>query len=1209
MRRLSKWLLLGTGGLTVPLLPILLLVVAILALLSSESGSRWLVNRALTLVPVEIRVDVVGGTLMQGLSLRELVVDTEAMTLRIASVDSAWHLRTLLTGRLVLNRLDAEDVDLTLRPVAEPEPKAPGPWPSLSLGIPLVIREVQVNRVRVRQPDTELLIPQIRLAASQGPLNTRIDELFVELDGHQLALSGRIRNRPPYDMNVGAELRSSLPPYAEVIEGTVIIEGGLDAPVVQVNATLPWTVALNAELATGFNADSTVLDPNQIRANARLAWQQLAVPPALVALPVTSSGSLDIEGSVDSYRVSGLLDVLAEGYPGADVELALTGGGTGIVVDNLAVKTEMGGAVAAGALDWQPRLAWDFAVELDRLNPATLHPDWPGEISGHLGTRGHIAEQSLLVNLDIERLSGHLRQYPLLASGSASYDGTMVSSPGLQLSIEQNRLAFDGKLALSPEQQADRIKPTGRSEMDFNWQIDAENLAALLPELGGQLQSSGVARGTFENPVVRTTIRAEKVRYSDYRVDELVLSLVPFPDKSGSVDLSVRAQGLTVPGLQKARLAFDWRGNLLDHAMDLELDAETLAARLTAAGAWQNQQWQGQLQRLELEEPRAGYWHLLEATTLAVAAQSLALSGFCLEQQVQREPRQPLAAGQEAAKPEPGDADTVRTFNRGRLCSQVDWSEQKGINASGQLSELDLALIEPWLPITTSVTGTLSGEFQVQGLPAELTGRFSLLGSPGEFVHQRTVKEVDRYPFGGLQIEGQGSLEQWLTSLKFDLPGDGKLSGNLDYGIKSGDVHGELALDFASLEWFEIFLPHLDDITGTFAADIAINGKISSPAIGGTVKLDSFGALVPDLGIQLQQGSVEVSRQEAEPWQMAAALQSGKGQLRASGSLDWNWQSPWQAQLSLVGERFQLADLPDMSAEANPNLDLRADPQKLSLTGEVKIPKANVVLKKLPESAVSVSGDTIIIEEESRVAVAGQADAYGIYTNVRLLLGDDVHFSGFGISSGLTGSLNAVERPGKPTRIDGEVTVVEGTYKAYGQTLEIEEGRLLFRGSPDNPGLSLRAVRYYEDTKVGIIIGGTARELRSEVFSEPALPTSEAMAILLTGKPLERASKSEATKLSDAVAALGISQSKYVTQRLQSTLGVDVLKLNSGETVEESSLIVGKYLSPRLYVSYVKDLFNPGALVNLEYKMGRRFKLKAEAGAHQSIDLLYSIDR
>jgi translocation and assembly module TamB len=55
--------------------------------------------------------------------------------------------------------------------------------------------------------------------------------------------------------------------------------------------------------------------------------------------------------------------------------------------------------------------------------------------------------------------------------------------------------------------------------------------------------------------------------------------------------------------------------------------------------------------------------------------------------------------------------------------------------------------------------------------------------------------------------------------------------------------------------------------------------------------------------------------------------------------------------------------------------------------------------------------------------------------------------------------------------------------------------------------------------------------------------------------------------------------------------------------------VVGRYLAPKLYVSYGVGLVESVNKVNVRYELTDHWKLEAESGIHQGADILYSIER
>jgi translocation and assembly module TamB len=54
--------------------------------------------------------------------------------------------------------------------------------------------------------------------------------------------------------------------------------------------------------------------------------------------------------------------------------------------------------------------------------------------------------------------------------------------------------------------------------------------------------------------------------------------------------------------------------------------------------------------------------------------------------------------------------------------------------------------------------------------------------------------------------------------------------------------------------------------------------------------------------------------------------------------------------------------------------------------------------------------------------------------------------------------------------------------------------------------------------------------------------------------------------------------------------------------------ILGKYLSPRLYVSYTQGINDPFYFIRLIYNLSTKWVLQAQAGAASSADIIYTLE-
>ena len=142
-----------------------------------------------------------------------------------------------------------------------------------------------------------------------------------------------------------------------------------------------------------------------------------------------------------------------------------------------------------------------------------------------------------------------------------------------------------------------------------------------------------------------------------------------------------------------------------------------------------------------------------------------------------------------------------------------------------------------------------------------------------------------------------------------------------------------------------------------------------------------------------------------------------------------------------------------------------------------------------------------------------------------------------------------------------------------------------------------------------LAMSGPLAEPRPRVYTEPALPEAEAVAYLLTGRGLAAASAGEGQDIGSAALSLGLSRSEPLLQDLGDRLGLDDLRVDNGSGgIADSSLLLGKYLNPDLYLGYSQGLFNPEGAVLLRLRLSERLEVESRSGSEQSVDLFYKIE-
>ena len=406
-------------------------------------------------------------------------------------------------------------------------------------------------------------------------------------------------------------------------------------------------------------------------------------------------------------------------------------------------------------------------------------------------------------------------------------------------------------------------------------------------------------------------------------------------------------------------------------------------------------------------------------------------------------------------------------------------------------------------------------------------------------------------------------------------------------------LDGELHLDIRRLDWMELLSTDLAGTKGELTGNLFIGGRLDAPEIRGDARLQGFSAELPALGVKLTGGDFLLRGEADGQARITGQVTSGSGQLRVEGSLNLrDGSSPLE--LSLRGENVTVARTPDLDATMSPDLRLRYVDGSLQIRGEVEVPTARIDLERLDHS-VSPSLDVVVLDPQP---VPSQF-VFPVDIDVQLRLGNAVRLRGFGLDGTLGGSLHIRDRPGRAAQANGTLTVA-GKYSAYGRALTITRGRLDYvNAAYDDPVLDIQAEREFQDVTditVGIRVRGSALAPETSITSSPAMSTTEAMSWLALGRPLSSASGSETQRVSASALALSAGSS-MIAQKLGARLGLDSAGVAENRSLGGSTFMVGKQISPRLFVSYGVSMVGTGQVITLKYLMAHGLNISLESGS------------
>lgn len=897
------------------------------------------------------------------------------------------------------------------------------------------------------------------------------------------------------------------------------------------------------------------LDAKPVSGDLSIRWKDLLLPPELAGQALASQGNLQAKGSAEQFHAQGDVDV---GPPGQLAKLALNLDGTQqlITLHTLELKQPQGGLQAKGTLTLQPILGWQLEATANRLDPGQLLAGWSGALNADIATSGTLPKNQPDASIEIRKLDGRLRDRNIRGSGKLHLAPTQVVDGKLDLASGGSTVTLVGK-------------PGNRNDIDLTLAI--ASLADWLPDAGGRLNGQFNVRGLMPKLSVDGNLRGEALAYQGNKVDGLQLTahLPDISEPGGKLDLTtsgVHAGGLT---FQQIHLAGD--GTEARHSLRLDARGTQLSAELALSGGLKGQAWNGTLSTLNLDPQGLPRWRLQQPAALGYSDGAISLSELCL------------------------------TAGDPLLCVAAKQDKAGNLDASYRLQALPLALLlnasgNAELPIRAD--GTLEGNGKIHRTAAgALSGNASITSDRGTITYTDRAEEP-LLGWRGLAVNAELSPARQTASVRASLDDGGRLDGQVSLSGAQQALAGQLALHLNSLAPLELFTTELANVKGDLDGNFHFAGTLQQPAVTGQATLGGFAAEVPSAGLKLSQGRLVVSTSDAQQFHIDGSVQSGSGTLAVNGSAGLGANA--QTAITLKGSQFTAADIPAAKVVISPDLVIRQDAKGINVGGSVKLDSADVNLEKLPGAgATQTSPDVVVVDQKQQEQAASQLP---ISAQVKVDLGRKTHLVGMGLDGRLTGTLTVTERPGRDTTGQGQVSV-DGTYKAYGQNLHIERGQLLFASTPiDNPGLNLRAVRKLnpnatidEGQEVGLLVSGTAQRPILTVFSNPVMEQSDALSYLVTGKPLSQVKGGEGDMVGAAAQALGSAAGDLLAKSVGSKLGVDEIGVSSNEALGGSSAFtVGKYLSPRLYLSYGVGLFEPGQVITLRYRISHRWNFEAQ---------------
>jgi translocation and assembly module TamB len=844
-----------------------------------------------------------------------------------------------------------------------------------------------------------------------------------------------------------------------------------------------------------------------------------------------------------------------------------------LTIDSYEVQALGGIARGKGTLQYSEPKAWTLTTDAMNIDPVAFHRDFPGRISFNAVSSGEGVDTSANFRTTWSRLRGTLREQLLRGSGGLQRDGKTWRAHDINLELGNARISIDGSV---------------NKVVDLRWTVDVPNLKTMLSDARGSLHSHGLANGPLKAPRVLATLTADDIRFQTWFAQRIAVDADVDASNAQPSHLTIAATKLGRGEPAVASLSIEGKGTALDHQIALVMTGTAAAhepattAKLNLNGNYAREVWQATLANTNVAHGGTEV-HNLAPTNVLVSKNKVSLDKVCF------------------------------VVSAGQLCGEGTWQRNGSWNAAISGYEIPLALILPAPAAQAEYAGRIEGSakfFGATNQPWQGEAGMRIINADIIYKPPGAEPEVLHLGTGGLAAHIKPERVDFSFGVQAFTDTYVHANAHLLRNGSNDLLHVPLTADIraraADANILPLMFPDIDHAAGLLLANANIGGTLAEPAIDGRIELSNGEFDSYRVNFALRQLHV-IAQVAANQLTFEGSGRAGDGQLKMNGQLNWQ-DLISRGTLHLTGENLLVADLPDYRVVASPNLQFDVDGRTVTASGDVKIPSALVQPAKLT-GAVRASDDATYVGETPEE----KSGRLVVHSDVRITMGDDVRVDAFGLQGKIVGSVETIVHTGETPIGRGELGVESGRYEAYGQKLEINRGRLLFDSAPlDDPGLDIEARRKIETVTVGLNVRGTLQEPRLTFFSDPSMPQTQIVSYLIVGKPISDSQSAAAVQTRSARDTVALQGGGFLAAQLGKHIGLEEVGVesttNSAGTTN-TALVLGKFLSPRLFISYGISLTESINTLKLRYTVGDNWVLRTESGEAQSADVEYTWER
>lgn len=1098
--------------------------------------------------------------------------------------------------------------------------------PRVSLPINLNIKKFQLEQAKVEQNNKSLLaLNNLTIALIFNETLLSIREFDLDLPETSLHLNADINFIDDYPLAIKIEGKlkniSQLQPETlfNGVHYSLTTMGSLS----DLSSELILSNQVNLQLHSHFD-----LLAENLPHNIDLKWQKLQWPLTGKAQYSAKKGSLTSKGSLLDHQINLQSDYAIKDFPSGFISLKTKGDLQQVQVQSLKIETLSGIVDFSGLLNWQDKVEWLGQLKITDINLAKLNTPYRGQLSGLIKQQATLTlyqntAPDWQFNFPELAIIGDFLSRPLSIDGRVYGDNLQgITFDRFTIKNAENNLVVDGRLA---------------AQNNLTIDIKLDDISKSFVEAEGQVVGNIKIIGPNDALQIDTQLSAQALTYQAYKIENIDLESKLILTKKPQLTLKLNAQKITVENQFIDDVALNISNksvtnNNFRHQIELALNSDLVSSDLLL---FVTQTKNEILSQVNLAKVLIGNQILNLETPFEITfkAPQVNISAHCWQT----------------------TADEIN--HAGKLCIK-----RFNVGESGDvlidIDQYTLTNLNLFLPDQLQLSGELSANATLQWIKdTKPDFKINILSNNMLFKINNSVETENfiDYPIKKFIINIEGSKQ------KIDFDGnifadnliDVQVKGQLLPYINQPTVNAKITSTFPDLSLFLSLTPSLDELTGLLHGELSIAGSVSEPDITGVIIIQDSALVSPLLPMKIKklgavitiknrsaniQASFDSSDTNTSTEKIASVplltntinlldrslkkiantivnapekkLITKQKELKQpgiatiEGKIDWS--KNLKGDIHFFAHKLEVYDYGKIDLLISPDIHMLVE-NNLQIKGDLFIDYGRIVVKELPEGAVSQSEDIVVID----VKQENTDKDFPISLDLLLDSGNNFQIIALGLDTSIQGKLSIQKPLEQDLTINGVLELTEGSYRSLGQQLVLRESRIIFQGSAESPYLQIEAIRdtskVEDDVIAGVRVTGTPDELELSIFSEPAMAQQEALSYLTRGYGLSNSSADTST-MANILIDLAAGQTGGVMSSIGEELGIKNLSLASTGTGDDQAVGISGEIAPGVELSYGVGVFDSFSIFSLRYELFEHFYIEASSGIDQAIDAFYQWD-